>query len=170
MKKFLIVLAGIIVILSLNKEENVVVPKESIRFRVIANSDTASDQSLKKEVVQNLTKEIKEMSFNSLTLDKSRQEIERRLPKFEEIVGLTLKNTEYKDDYSINYGLNYFPEKEYKGVIYEAGEYESVVVKIGDAKGKNFWCVLFPPLCQIDEKAENIEYTSLVKEIINKYL
>ena len=58
--------------------------------------------------------------------------------------------------------------KEYKNVIYEEGEYESVVITIGDGNGKNFWCVLFPPLCMLDEDS-NIEYSSLVKEIIDKY-
>ena len=67
-----------------------------------------------------------------------------------------------------NYGKNYFPRKEYKNVIYEEGEYESVVITIGDGNGKNFWCVLFPPLCMLDEDS-NIEYSSLVKEIIDKY-
>ena len=69
--------------------------------------------------------------------------------------------------------MNYFPTKEYKGVIYEEGEYESIVVEIGDAQGDNFWCVLFPPLCLLEgevENKDNIEYTSFIKEIIEKYL
>ena len=54
------------------------------------------------------------------------------------------------------------------GIPNEEGEYESVVITIGDGNGKNFWCVLFPPLCMLDEDS-NIEYSSLVKEIIDKY-
>jgi stage II sporulation protein R len=68
--------------------------------------------------------------------------------------------------------MNYFPRKEYKDVIYEEGEYESLVVEIGDAKGDNFWCVLFPPLCLLEgeeENKESIKYTSFIKEIIDKY-
>ena len=75
-------------------------------------------------------------------------------------------------EYKINYGMNYFPEKEYKGVTYEEGEYESLVITLGNGLGENFWCVLFPPLCLLEadeEETEEVEYTSFVKEIIDKY-
>lgn len=169
MKKTLIIVAIIITILSLNKEENIRIPKQSIRFRVIANSDSKNDQNIKKNVVSSLTGELQKIESSNLTLSSSRKIIKDKLPKFEEVIGLTLYDTPYKNNYKVNYGLNYFPKKEYKGVIYEEGEYESLVVTIGDGLGKNFWCVLFPPLCQIDEEMEDVEYTSLVKEIINKY-
>ena len=64
------------------------------------------------------------------------------------------------------------PEKEYKGVKYPAGEYESLVITLGTGTGDNFWCVLFPPLCLIEAEEENIsevKYTSFIQEIINKY-
>ena len=77
-----------------------------------------------------------------------------------------------KENYTINYGSNYFPEKEYKGVKYEEGEYESLVVTLGDGAGENFWCVLFPPLCLLEgeeNEKDNIEYSSFIKEVIDKY-
>ena len=169
MKKTFIFLALIIAILSLNKEESIKIPKESIRFRVIANSDSKEDQEIKKEVVNKLSEEINKTTLRKLSIDNQRKEIKEKLPKYEEVVGLTLYDTPYKDKYTLNYGLNYFPEKEYKGVIYEEGKYESLVVTIGDGQGKNFWCVLFPPLCQIDEEIKDVEKPSLVKELINKY-
>ena len=57
-------------------------------------------------------------------------------------------------------------------VSYEEGNYESLVVEIGEAKGENWWCVLFPPLCSIDVKKEDkdfVEYKSKVLEILNHY-
>ena len=72
-------------------------------------------------------------------------------------------------DFKINYGTNYFPEKIYKGVKYEAGEYESMVVKIGSGSGDNYWCVLFPPLCLMEaEETDDVEYKFFIKEIIDK--
>ena len=68
--------------------------------------------------------------------------------------------------FNVNYGNNYFPEKVFKGVKYNEGYYESIVVSIGEAKGDNWWCVLFPNLCIVNDK--DVEYTSLVKEIIDK--
>ena len=50
-------------------------------------------------------------------------------------------------------------------------DYESLVITLGEGAGNNFWCVLFPPLCLLDteEEPENVEYTSFVKEVIDKY-
>ena len=75
----------------------------------------------------------------------------------------------YNIQYSISYGKNYFPNKEYNGVIYEEGEYESLVISLGESQGDNWWCVLFPPLCLIDEEQDEVEYTTFIKELIDKY-
>ena len=54
---------------------------------------------------------------------------------------------------------------------YKEGNYESLVVKLGEGKGENFWCVLFPPLCLMEAKeSETYEYKLFVKEIFDKYL
>ena len=74
----------------------------------------------------------------------------------------------FTDNYTLIYGKNFFPEKRYKGVVYNEGYYDSLVIKLGKGKGKNWWCVLFPPLCLM-ETDENVEYKFYVKEIIDKY-
>lgn len=67
--------------------------------------------------------------------------------------------------------MNYFPEKEYKGVKYDEGYYESLVITLGEGKGKNWWCVLFPPLCLVEaEESDKVEYKFFIKELIDKYL
>lgn len=170
MKKILIILATVIVLLSIAKEDKIIIPKDSIRFRVIANSDSLEDQKIKRKVVSALKVKIEDWYFYNDSLASTRNKIKKELPTFEEIVEKTLATTAYNDNYQINYGMNYFPRKEYKGVVYEEGNYESLVVTIGDGLGKNFWCVLFPPLCKIDEETEEVEYKSLIKEILNKYL
>ena len=71
----------------------------------------------------------------------------------------------YTNDYNIKYGLNYFPEKKYKNVIYPEGNYESLVITLGEGVGENWWCVLYPPLCLIDEENDNIEYDLYIKKI-----
>ena len=77
-----------------------------------------------------------------------------------------------EENYSINFGKNYFPEKIYNDVTYPAGEYESLVITLGDGLGENWWCVLFPPLCLLEAEEENIdkvEYKLFAKEIIEKF-
>ena len=167
MKKIIIILAIIITILSLNKEEQVIIPKGAIRFRIIANSNNKKDQQLKKEIINNLSTSI--INNKTRTIDETRNYIKKELPKFTEIVDKTLKENNNMESFHINYGKNYFPKKEYKKIIYPEGKYESLVITIGKGKGDNFWCVLFPPLCLIDEDNHNIEYKSLVKEVLTKY-
>lgn len=167
MTKKLIVLVVIICVLSLNKQEQVKIPKESIRFRVIANSNTKKDQNLKKKIVKNLSKKLVKTN-NLIDIESTRDFIKKDLPLFTDIVDKTLKENNYNRNFHINYGKNYFPEKNYNGILYEEGEYESLVVTLGEGLGENFWCVLFPPLCFVEENNE-VEYKSVIKEIIEKY-
>ena len=172
MKKTIIILAIIITILSINKEEKVIIPKDSIRFRVVANSNQKEDQELKKKIVLNLKNNISELNFKRKDIQDSRNKIKQELPTFEQIVKNTLIEEQTEETYQINYGKNYFPQKEYRGVIYEEGEYESLVITLGKGEGDNFWCVLFPPLCLLEveeEDSKNIEYTSFIKEVVDKY-
>ena len=94
--------------------------------------------------------------------------MEKNLPVFHKIVDKTLKDNQIQESFHINYGKNFFPEKTYEGEIYAEGEYESLVITLGKGEGDNFWCVLFPPICFIEED-ENVEYKSFLKELIDKY-
>lgn len=171
MKKLVVILAIVVTILAINKEEKIVIPKEAIRFRVIANSNEEKDQSLKKKVVNNLNGEIRKLTVLDNNLENSRKNIKNQIPEFSKVVKETLDRNQSNQTFTIDYGMNYFPEKEYKGIVYEEGEYESLVITLGNGQGENFWCVLFPPLCLLDseEEVKDVEYTSLVKELVDKY-
>ena len=167
---FLIVITVLSIAGDLNAQKTII-PKESIRFRVIANSNQEEDQQLKRKVSTNLQKQLTTLLSNTNSLNESRNIIKNNLPLLENNINRTLKEENKKQTYEINYGNNYFPQKEYKNVIYNAGNYESLVVTLGDGMGENFWCVLFPPLCLLEaEKSDDkVEYHILVKDIINKY-
>ena len=72
-------------------------------------------------------------------------------------------------NYSFKFGYNYFPKKVYKGILYPEGEYESIEVRLGSGVGDNYWCVLFPPLCLINENeiTDDVTYQLYVKELFN---
>ena len=170
MKKLILIalIIGITSLFKYNSEEYVDIPDESIRFRVIASSNTKEDQALKKKVKENLKKELFPLIKDARNINEARESINQNFKR----LSLNVKETTKDNNYQINYGKNYFPEKTYKGVKYPAGEYESLVVKLGDGVGKNFWCVLFPPLCLLEgekEESNDVEYKFLVKEIIKKY-
>ena len=108
---------------------------------------------------------------NTKGIDEARVLINSNLDEIDSKVYKDLNNNNYPFSYKINYGLNYFPSKEYKGVIYEEGYYESLVITLGEGAGDNWWCVLFPPLCLLEaEESDEVEYTSYIKEVIDKYL
>lgn len=164
MKKMVIFIAIIIGVISLNKHE-MSIPKEAIRFRIIANSNEDIDQNIKKRIVKNISNDL---ILKSTNIEDARKYIKRNIPTFEEKVRETLQQENKSTQFTINYGNNYFPQKEENGIIYEEGKYESLVITLGEGKGDNFWCILFPPICMIDEE-DNIEYKSFIKEVLNRY-
>lgn len=173
MRKLTIVIAIIIIISCITKQEMLIMPKEAIRFRVVANSNSPKDQEVKKHVVNNLNKNITKLQLVPRDISISRESIKNSIPLFKQEVETTLNQLNASSEYTINYGMNYFPEKEYKGIKYEEGEYESLVITLGDGLGENFWCILFPPLCLLEAEEtekDEVEYTSFIQEIINKYL
>lgn len=148
----------------------VVIPDEAIRIRIIANSNSEYDQYIKSEVKNNLEIDIYELLRNSNSIEQSRNIINNNLKKLENNISNTLHLLNDTTTYKINFGLNYFPMKEYKGVTYNEGYYESLVVTLGKGEGDNWWCVLFPPLCLLEaEESTEVEYKSYVKELIEKY-
>lgn len=169
MKKIMIILSIIITIIISNKEyESITIPNEAIRIRVIANSNNLEDQLLKLKVKDNITSNLYKKLENVDTIEEARNNVKNSIKELDGIVHTTLNN----DNYEINFGNNYFPKKTLNGIEYEEGNYESLVVKLGEAKGNNWWCVLFPPLCMIEAEykdVSDVEYKSKVLEILNKY-
>lgn len=171
MKKFLIIISLVIISLaSYTKGEEIVIPDEAIRFRVVAKSNSEEDQKIKMKVKDNLQVEINKLLKNSKSIDESRRLLKSNQNSFSTNVRNTLLINKSNDIYNINYGLNYFPKKEYKGITYKEGYYESLVVTIGDGKGDNWWCVLFPPFCLIEnDKKTDVEYRLYIKDMLEKY-
>lgn len=167
MKKIIIVLFIItLLVIFSTSEEKVIIPDNAIRFRIIANSNNINDQAEKIKIKNELEPVINNILTNSNSIEESRQNIKNNLSSINDII------EKYNSNYKVNYGINYFPKKEYKGVTYNSGNYESLVVTLGDGQGDNWWCVLFPPLCLIEaskEDYDNITYSSYIKELIEKY-
>ena len=163
MKKIIIGLFLVsLVLIFKSGEKEILIPNEAIRFRVIANSDTLEDQNKKMVIKEKIEKEVYEL----IKGDSKTSEVKDNIDNIRKIVD------KYDINYDINYGENYFPAKNYKGVIYKPGNYESLVITLGEGKGNNFWCVLFPPLCLLDnEKSDvgEVEYKFFVKQLLDKF-
>lgn len=128
-----------------------VIPDEAIRLRILANSDSEEDQALKRLVRDHVNAEITEWVAHITDIEEARNLIESRIPKIEEIIEDVLQEENADYDFDVEYGSNVsFPMKLYGSYLYPAGEYEAVLITIGEGQGDNWWCVLFPPLCFLD--------------------
>lgn len=173
MKNIILVLGTLIAYLVIGNisVEAVKIPDEAIRLRVVANSDTTYDQNIKIKVKNEVQKEMYHLLKNTKGIDDARKTINDNLNEIDQKVKHLLIKEKYNLDYKINFGYNYFPEKEFNGVTYDEGMYESLLVTLGEGKGKNWWCVLFPPLCLLEaEESDQVEYKFFVQELIEKYL
>ena len=169
MKRFLIVLfLSLLTIYNIEKDNIIVIPKESIRMRVIASSNSQEDIKNKMIIKKGLSKELNNIIKDTKTYEEADYKLNSSYDLIDKTIKKQMKDNNINEKYSISYGYNYFPEKKKGGVIYKAGNYKSYVVTLGKGKGKNFWCVLFPPLCLIDDSNNN-HYTLLINDVINRY-
>jgi len=121
-----------------------------IRLHILANSDSPADQELKIKIRDRLLEKYrKELSSNE-DIEKTRALIYENLGNIKKTAEAAAR--EYGFDYTVNVYLakDFFPTKKYADVTLPAGKYEALRVEIGKADGKNWWCVMFPPLCYAD--------------------
>ena len=166
MKKIITIILILFLIIIISKKEYNLT-EDTIRFRVIANSNSSKDILNKEKVVSDLSG----ILFNNKKdINNEREYIINNLELIQSRIDDLFKSNNYDKNYNVNYGLNYFPEKEYNGKIFKAGNYESLLIEIGEGKGNNYWCILYPPLCMVDniKEREKVEYKFKILEIFKK--
>ncbi len=151
MKKILILLAVVVISLSMmsylpvHGEEEIY--DSVVRLHVIANSDSESDQALKLTVRDALLEKMPTVLEGADDRESALVKLEASLDELQRTAEETVRNAGYDYTVSVTLGSERYPEKSYESVCFPAGEYKSLQVKIGEADGKNWWCVLFPQLC-----------------------
>ena len=165
MKKILIFIIIILCFYLFSNNEVYISDNDSIRFRVIANSNSVRDIMIKKLVVN----EISSFLFGGSDIKSTRKNIVDNIDSVKNKISNLFKDNDYDMVFNVLYGMNEFPRKEYNGIVYEEGLYESLVIEIGEAKGDNYWCFLYPSLCMIDTK-NDVKYKSKIMEFISNML
>ena len=168
MKKIIVLIIFIIIsytLISFYITKNIEIPNESIRIRVLSNSNLDIDQNIKKQISKNVMIYLNKKLKNINNIKDARSKIISSINNINKIIDKTLKDNNINQDYKTTYGYNFFPEKEFQNKKYKEGFYESLLITLGNGLGNNFWCLLFPPLCMLDN--EEVEYTSLINELLN---
>ena len=138
-----------------------------IRFHVIANSDTYEDQNLKLKVRDKVVEALSEKLSNVNSVEEAENILEENIDYVNEIAKEVIEENNYT--YKVTTMLSYenFPDKVYGDCVFPQGNYEAFRVIIGEGKGQNWWCVMFPPLCFVDVTKGTVS-DSESKEKINK--
>lgn len=137
-----------------------------IRFHVIANSDSEADQELKLEVrnqvlarlqtrlAEQVSREMTRMGEMELTEEQrlalTRSFIAENLNQIETWAEDAITAEGFGYPVKATLGITWIPDREYDGIYFPSGNYEALNLVIGEGKGQNWWCVIFPPLCLID--------------------
>lgn len=124
--------------------------KSVFRLHVIANSDSDEDQSLKLQVRDKLLDYMNSMTANVSSKDDAIKIAQDHQKDFQIIAEQTILDKGYSYPVTVEIGNYEFPTKHYGDITLPSGYYDALRVKIGDACGHNWWCVMFPPLCFVD--------------------
>jgi stage II sporulation protein R len=173
-----LIIAAVCIFMPVNGEQKIY--SDIIRLHVLANSDSQNDQNLKLEVRDYILSDIAALTENCADSNEAAEKITSELKKIEDKAADFVKSKGY--DYSISASLSreIYPERIYTGLngetpedyIFPSGEYTSLKIAIGKGEGKNWWCVLFPPLglsgSKIEEELAAAGYNSEQVSILKK--
>ena len=138
------------------------------RLHVIANSDSPEDQNLKYIVRDKVLEYINSISGNQSSKEDVIKLANENIDEIQKIAENTIQENGYNYSVKLNIGNFAFPTKTYGDISFPAGYYDALKIEIGEAKGQNWWCVMFPPLCFVDVTSGVVPEES--KEIIKENL
>ncbi|MDD3269607.1 MAG: stage II sporulation protein R [Syntrophomonadaceae bacterium] len=131
-----------------------------LRLHVIANSDNPSDQALKIEVKDAVVKMMNQEFDDLDNAEEARSKAIQDIPKIKKAAEQMIASRGYDYPVQVSVGDSQFPSKTYGNLVFPAGQYQAVKVIIGEGEGKNWWCVLFPPLCMVSSSDKGLTLNS----------
>jgi stage II sporulation protein R len=144
-------------------------PRQCLRIHIRANSDAAPDQEVKLKVRDSLTEYLSEELYGCADKAEAYARLENSIPQICAVADRVLRQNGFEYGASVRLANESFPARAYGELNFPAGNYDALIVGLGDASGENWWCVAFPPLCFVPNgDGENVVYKSWVKEIIDK--
>lgn len=125
-----------------------------VRLHIMADSDTDEAQAIKLQVRNAVIDSTGDIFGTETDPEAARERVRENLNRFEEIANAKLQELGAPYTARASYEPHYFPTRTYGALSLPAGEYDSLVIRLGSGEGKNWWCVMFPPLCYDGEEVE----------------
>jgi stage II sporulation protein R len=138
-----------------------------LRIHIRANSNAIEDQTVKYEIKNKLVEALIPVIANCTSKAEVMTQINNNKFMLQQVSNRVLQQHQFLYQTNLNLKTEYFPTRMYDGVVLESGVYDAVIVELGEAKGNNWWCVVYPPLCFVNETGNrNIVYKSKLIELI----
>ncbi len=174
MKKVCIGLSAVLVVLAtilagvLFPQKTSTVNNDYLRIHVRANSNSAEDQKVKYEVKDEAVKFITPFVKDCVTKEAAIEVMSGLTEQIAEVCDKALKERGYTYGARAQVREEKFPTRVYGDLTLEEGVYDALIIELGTGKGDNWWCVIYPPLCFTSASAD-VEYRSIIMDIINKF-
>ena len=137
-----------------------------IRIHVIANSNLQIDQNVKYEIKDKIISYL----LPYISLCQTREDfilvINNSIDGIENVANKVLKEQKFNYKASVKFCAENFPTRVYDSLVLESGIYDAITISLGQAKGDNWWCVVYPPLCFISNGSSDVMYKSRILEIL----
>ena len=144
------------------------IAEQVVRIHIRANSDSAEDQAVKLAVRDDVTARLTVMLNGCESKDDALAVLAKNSDSLRETAQSALETHGFDYKARVELKTETFPEREYDGYVFPAGEYDALMIYLGEGAGDNWWCVAFPPLCFLPGDGENVTYSSWVKELLDR--
>ena len=144
------------------------IAEQVVRIHIRANSNSEEDQAVKLAVRDDITARLTVMLNGCESKDDALAVLAKNSDSLRETAQSALKTRGFDYKARVELKTETFPEREYDGYVFPAGEYDALMIYLGEGAGDNWWCVAFPPLCFLPGDGENVTYSSWVKELLDR--
>ncbi len=142
---------------------------ELLRIHIRANSNDKDDQSVKLLVRDAVAQYLSSALRSATSLEKAKQIVSDKLTALTDISNRVLRENDKTYTSQANLTNEYFPTRAYNDIVVKSGYYDALVISLGEAKGDNWWCIIYPQLCYQSTGNGKVVYRSKLKELWDKY-
>ena len=147
------------------------VEKDFLRLHIRANSNSAADQDVKYLVKQEIVNELTPIFVDVKTKKQAMETLNDNLTRIEQIANGVLSDNGFTYTARAAVKSEHFPTRAYNDVVLPDGVYDALIMELGTGQGDNWWCVVYPPLCFLENNIggeTGVKYRSKLHELIKK--